>query len=601
MSFKVDIDEADVAVLNQNLTKSKDLFNQISKSLYSISTNTSTASTKIKPILKDVNKLNNNKKQIDKGLAMLQDVSRYAELTSNHESILNNSIELIGLKKFITSLSQSKLLLHEMKSHIKNFKGIMINFETLIDKSDLKLQNYFQKLCLSSDYKIKEICMIIKYFENDNSDYILKNYIRIRANKFTEAVKPYENVSVKSSAPYEKGTNGMHKFNTEFIACIDNEIAILSEINKSGVQLDSEILKDIIERGLNSDYNDIVSKFNNFISTNGIMSNEVMILELISNLLDLEAYLRDIKLSFPVFIKFNDSFNRLVSNSSSIFKDVVRLIENKITSADKLNDKNIPEVTVELISRIRKISEFHNSLIQLIYGYKLGDWLLIKPPVKFVSTYTSVIPNATEGIDESSPDFLLSCYYSDLIDAIIVSIEIELKSEVSLKKSTQGFYLLKDLILIEGIVNRSQQLFDALGNLGIERMNKLKNRYLKMFLDDWNYASYIIIRDMTSITTSHAQSHSLGSGMSNKEREQVKDLFKNFNESFEEALRNYEKYNITDVNLKSYLGNEIKKLILNAYFKLYDKYANSEFTKNKAKYVKYDKILFERLLNDKLK
>ncbi|PYD84400.1 hypothetical protein DNF23_54755, partial [Pseudomonas syringae pv. pisi] len=165
------------------------------------------------------------------------------------------------------------------------------------------------------------------------------------------------------------------------------------------------------------------------------------------------------------------------------------------------------------------------------------------------------------------------------------------------RKLTQGFLLVKNIVMIETIVNRLEVLYKKLGVVGQERLQRLKNRFLKLFLDDWNYASYIIIRDMTQITTTNAQH---GGQNSNKEREQVKELFKNFNELFEEALKNYEKFNIQEKDLRNYLSSEIKKLIINAYNKLYDKYGSGDFTKNKAKYVKYDKVLFERLLNEKL-
>ena len=145
MSFNVDIDEADVAVLNQNLIKSKELFTSISRSLNKISTKSSTASIKIKPILKDVNKLNDNRNQLDSGLNLLSEVSNYASETSKYEAVLNNSIELIGLKKFIDTLTRSKVLLTEMKSNIKRFKGILINFENLIDKSELNLGKLLSK------------------------------------------------------------------------------------------------------------------------------------------------------------------------------------------------------------------------------------------------------------------------------------------------------------------------------------------------------------------------------------------------------------------------------------------------------------------------
>ena len=107
---------------------------------------------------------------------------------------------------------------------------------------------------------------------------------------------------------------------------------------------------------------------------------------------------------------------------------------------------------------------------------------------------------------------------------------------------------------------------------------------------------------MTSITATAAITQGT-SGLlkahtpTSKEKEQIKLLFKTFNELFEDAISNYKNFNINDQNLRQYLANEIKKLIMNTYFKLYDKYGTTDFTKNKSKYVKYDKKLFEDLLN----
>ncbi|EGW30165.1 uncharacterized protein SPAPADRAFT_63773, partial [Spathaspora passalidarum NRRL Y-27907] len=59
--YRVDIDEADVAVLNQNLIKSKELFQTINTSLLKIADKSISASSTIKPVLKQVNKLTKNK------------------------------------------------------------------------------------------------------------------------------------------------------------------------------------------------------------------------------------------------------------------------------------------------------------------------------------------------------------------------------------------------------------------------------------------------------------------------------------------------------------------------------------------------------------
>lgn len=625
MPYKVDVDEADVAVLSQNLIKSKELFATIGQSLSKIADRSMRASSTIKPVLSEVNKLTKNKAEVEKGLGILKEVSETAEVINDYENILNNPIEVVGIAQYIKTLSQLKILFKEIKTKFKRFRGILINFETLIDKSDLKLQGYFQKLTnLDSEIllqnksnQISELKFIFKHFkeskEGGDDEYVNKVFIKARSQgllMFMKTLEPeVQPKNRKTNVPYEKGSFGIVKFNQVLIQRIDNEIKILNQI-----QVSPSMIESIVEETLSDLYaHKILGGISHYFNTPQSMTdNVVLLLEIGDNLLKFKSYLE----SIPIEAKeFTTAMNKYIDSSSVIFREIIKAIESRFNNFDKYTEIGVPEIIVDMISKIRKLSEFNHCLTVLISKYKLGEWLVINPPAKFISVYTSVIPSAGN-YEESNAEFLLSSFYSDVIDSIMVNIEIGLKSypEPPLKKSTQGFILVKNLIMVESIVSRSKELYSSMGSLGIERLNKLKNRFLKLFLDDWNYASYIIIRDMTTIATQNAAAHhhpqggatsSVGTGgavgnLSSKEREQVKELFKNFNESFEEAIRNYEKYNITDQNLRNYLSNEIKKLIMNAYYKLYDKYAHSDFTKNKSKYVKYDKHQFEKLLNDKL-
>ena len=175
----------------------------------------------------------------------------------------------------------------------------------------------------------------------------------------------------------------------------------------------------------------------------------------------------------------------------------------------KFNEINTQEVIVELMSKLRRLSEFKLALLQLIKNYSIGQWLVSQPPMRFVNVFSSVIPNSqpqanSDGEeDEVIQEYLLSSFYSDVIDAIMINIEIGLKkntsggdslplssstsastnatsgtSSLSLnKKSTQGFILIKNLFMLESIVNRSQYLYQSLGSLGEERILRLKNRF----------------------------------------------------------------------------------------------------------------------------
>lgn len=625
--LRVDVDEADVAVLNQNLTRSKELFMQISRSLNSISNKTATALTKIKPVLREVNDLTESKNGLERGLNLLSDVSLYASQALEYESVLHNSIDIIGLRKYLDTLVKSKTLLKEMKHKIKKFKGIVINFEMLLDKSDLTLQNYLQKLLAEDSSRTKDAVSIMRYFYSGDAldqSNINRIYVRSQAQRVLDIAKKNDAstkpVKRQSNIPYERGSNGINRYTNELIRELKAQNTRLQEIgNEIGMTNGTrkQLLRDIAIKGVEESFSGILAEFQRFFLSLEIVANDTLMLEVIENVSHFEKFLEVSGLSGEYFVKFSENYHRLLEKAQGLFRELIEQTENRVKAAEhRLNDLTVTEIVVEQISKMRKLCEYGDSLKVLMSGMKLGSWLNTRPPARFIGVYTSVIPNINDEIDELSPDYLISCFVSDFIDCLMINLEVGLKQDVNTKKSTQGYYLVKNLVMIETIINRTQSFYHILGNVGLERLTKLKKRFLKLFLDDWNYASYIIIRDMTTITTSNAVlGHSnegggitsgLGLGhnshghMSSKEKEQVKELFRNFNESFEEALRNYDKHNITDANLRNYLATEIKKLIINAYFKLYDKYGESDFTKNRAKYVKYDKRLFERILNERL-
>lgn len=607
MLYEIDVDEADIDVLEKNLLKSKELFESIDKSLFKIANKSQKASTTIKPVLSQVNKLTKSKEDVEKGLALLEDVSASAEKINNFENILNNPVDTIGIVRYMNTLNQSKTLFKTVKPKFKQFTGILYNFEQLNDRSERKIQEYFQSLIRQDGNKLVEkkedIKMIFKYFqEQENDEYVNRLYLRARSGKLLTVLKPYEQSTVaaarENNRPYEKGSNGITQYTDIMINEIGQEVNLLRSCN-----LPVTFIGTIIEEQIFK-YNEIIMKYNQvFSSPSLIIDNIVLILEILDNLNKFKYNLHKNGINNE---EFNKTMGLFVQQNSVIFEEFILSVSKRFNNLPKFTENSTQEVIVEIMSKLRKLSEFKAGLLQLIKNHQLGDWV---KSAQFAKVFSSVIINTN--VDTSTPDFLLSSFYSDVIDDIMVSIELGLKMDQTMKKSTQGFILVKNLFMLESIVNRSQDLFSSLGPLGMERIGKLKNRFLKLFLEDWNHASFIIIRDMTNIVSQLAIAGSSSgttsgtgggpvSNLSNKEREQVKELFKNFNESFEQALATYSRYNFGDVGLKRYLGNEVKKLVMNAYFKLYDKYGTSDFTKNKSKYVKYDKIEFEKLLNERL-
>lgn len=601
----VDVDEADVEVLKKIIERSNGLFSKIDALLHTITLKTLTASKSIKPVFAEINVLTTRKDSIEEGLLLLSDVSEYALQASEAQRVLSSSIETVGVSRYLQQLQAALDLLREMKKNIRDFGGVVLSFDNVVSLAEQRVISYFSSLFNQMEAfkenlpSVSEAIAVIDYFISRGDDQsIFEAMEKVFVLKLNLVLGPLESgcslLKRQSNVPYEKGTTGLTLYTKEFITTVGALTGACEQLDL----VSSPVLRNTIATYLSTRFLKILSGFSQFVDTLGLAGQDLIMLDVLENLQTLDHALLEWNFGFAANTDLDREYGKLISKCQTLLTDWVLFIQNRVTQMDKFNQESVPQIVVEVISKIRRISEF-SSLPLLFENKKLGSWLNVKPPLRFVTVFTSVVQGAEQLMDDPIA-FLLSSYFSDLIDELMIELELALKDvsgESGMRKLAQGFTLIKNVVMIETIINRLDSLYRKLGLIGMERLQRLKNRFLKMFLDDWNYASYIIIRDMTQITTTNAMNGGQNSG---KEKEQIKDLFKNFNDSFEEALRNYERFQIQEKDLRTYLSNEIKKLILNAYNKLYDKYGGGEFTKNRAKYIKYDKLLLERLLNQKL-
>lgn len=604
-TLSVDVDEADVEVLKKNIERSSSLFAKIDALLHAITMKTLTASRSIKPVFAEINVLTAKKTSIENGLLLLLNVSEYASQASEAQKALLTAIETLGVSSYLQQLSAARNLLSEMKKNIPEFGGVVINFDNTVLMSEQRVISFFSAIFNQMEditldlLSATDAIAVIDYFgERGDQETILEAMEKVFVQKLNRSLSPLESgcslLKRQSNVPYEKGTTGLSIYTKELVSivtCLTGACKLLQMER-------SPILRNTVFTYLSTRFMKIIAGYNQFVETYGLAGQDLIMLDILENLQKLDELLLQWNFGFNSIPEIYKEYNNLTLKCQSLLTDWVLFIESRVAQMDKFNQESVPQIVVEVISKIRRVSEF-SSLNLLFEGKKLGSWLNVKPPVRFVTVFTSVVQGAEALMDDPTA-FLVSSYLLDLIDELMIELEITLKevsSDSGMRKLAQGFTLIKNVVMIETIINRLDLLYRKLGPIGMERLQRLKNRFLKMFLDDWNYASYIIIRDMTQITTTNAMNGGKDSG---KEKDQIKELFKNFNDSFEEALRNYERFQIQEKDLRTYLSNEIKKLILNAYNKLYDKYGNGEFTKNRAKYIRYDKLLLERLLNERL-
>lgn len=587
----VDIDEADVAVLSQNLTRLRELFADVNKLLLQISSKTRAASRSIKPVLAEFNTLTAKKYSVEEGLNLLKGVSQYASRAADLQKTLSAPVEKTSVPKYVDSLRQSTQLVGEMRRDIRDFDTVVIGFANVVDKAEMALVAHLTKLIQGEIGAVRQgdAAAILAYFAQKGqlrmvNDTLQRAFSRHLADKLASA-ETKAAMRQKANVPYEKGSLGLSAYVEDFVGHVEALLGVCRDL-----QVDDSVLQKTVSLYSAERLMPVVGGYTKFFEQHGLASNDIAALDVLENLRVLDVRLQATGASIQ---GAKSEYLRLLAQLRGLLKEWVRYVEQRVFSVERLNEISVPEVVVEVVSRIRRIAEFE-SLLLLLDGARPGLWLDTLPPPQFVSVFTSVVPGAETGLTA----LLVLLYLSDLMDALMVDLEIRIKEqEPQGRKLAQGYTLLKNLVMVETIVNRLEGLYERMGAAGMERLQRLKDRFLKLFLEDWNRASYIIVLDMTQITATHALHNNV---LSNKEREQIKELFRSFNELFEEALRQYEKFNIQEKALRQYLGNEIKKLIVHAYNKLYDRFGQGEWTKNRTKYVKWDKVQFERLLNERL-
>ncbi|XP_077866786.1 exocyst complex component 7-like [Saccoglossus kowalevskii] len=79
----------------------------------------------------------------------------------------------------------------------------------------------------------------------------------------------------------------------------------------------------------------------------------------------------------------------------------------------------------------------------------------------------------------------------------------------------------------------------------------------------------------------------IGGKLKDRDRQNIKDKFKGFNNAFEEIYQIQKLYAIPDMDLRKSLIEDNKNYILPPYKLFREKYASVQFTKNPDKYIKY--------------
>ncbi|KAL2708921.1 Exocyst complex protein EXO70 [Kluyveromyces marxianus] len=616
----IDVNEADVIIFSDGLKKLDALYHDMSESLSKISTSTSNASQLFKPIIKKNQQLKVLQYNIETSLNSVASVKDLANDASKHELILEQPISNVGLKPYINAIHKIDDILEDLNERTQSnetseFAGMVTHLRDLIVEGERNLQIYFSKLLNSiqpfdpqinmnkkipfpyyDDEYLAQMAVILDYFENSTQkesmvDIFIKQRIRLVSQSLAFLEPFTKQITTGPNVPYQKGSSGVNPYTEAMLGFIANENSLVQDLySKEAARqpiIFGKLCSPIVQNYLK------IIKHNRQLLQKDKDNVGLFSFELSDKVNDVLRLLRG--KNVPESESLNTELIEIQRISHSLFQELFSYINTKTRSMSQVpSDNGVTEPTVDIMSRIRKFSEYKSGCLSTIQAMSRVQWLPKDPKIPWT------ISKSQES-DYSSTS-LLSSFFGDSIDYLIFGLErraqetLNPQHEIHILSNKRfpniqriGFFLLNNLSLIDQVVQRSE-INSILGELGLQRLEKLRKKYINYYVSDW--------RDLTAILLDQTFVDSSGK-ISSKEKDQIKEKFKKFHDGFEDLVSRSKSYRISDPALKKLLKQEIVSLLLPMYERFYNRYKDS--FKHPRKHIKYTPSELMNVLNTIIK
>ena len=244
------------------------------------------------------------------------------------------------------------------------------------------------------------------------------------------------------------------------------------------------------------------------------------------------------------------------------------------------------DVTTQTMRRLQEMTNYLEPLSSILASLGEGGW-------------NTVSANPPSAILDVGPDSikLFAQYASDTVDTLLQNLIA--KAKLLLKgKSLQGVFMANNIAIITRII-RSSELAPLMEGYA-KKLGEWRKQSTAMYLEAWREPSGYLLdvqytnRSKERPTSSGADSAVIVKSLSSKDKDAIKEKFKNFNTSFEGLVAQYKSYAM-EQEVRAQLSKEVQNIIEPLYNRFYDRY--KEIDKGKGKYVKYDKGELNRQLS----
>jgi exocyst complex protein 7 len=243
------------------------------------------------------------------------------------------------------------------------------------------------------------------------------------------------------------------------------------------------------------------------------------------------------------------------------------------------------DITTQTMRRLQEMTNYLEPLASILASLGEGGWN--SGSANNSSTTLDVGPDGVK---------LFGSYAADTVDTLLQNLIGKAKTLLK-GKNLQGVFMANNIAIITRIV-RSSELAPLMDDYS-KKLADWRKQGTAMYLEAWREPSGYLLdvqytnRSKERPTSGGADSAAIVKSLSSKDKDAIKEKFKNFNTSFDDLVTRHKSYAM-EPEVRNQLSKEVQNIIEPLYNRFYDRYR--EIDKGKGKYVKYDKTELNRAL-----
>ncbi|KAF2479448.1 Cullin repeat-like-containing domain protein [Neohortaea acidophila] len=613
---------AEVEVLHANLDKLKSLSRKIQGSMSRLEVSGRTVQEAIGPVYGNTQKLQTMNANVDRLLEAIERAREPFDMTKSEERILRSRPERVGLAEYISSMDRTNQALRELKnSNMRSNQQAISELTGLLQLGTQSLEEAFRETCRRDCQPIEPLGFIMKGAQfprlPSNKTTQLRtinaqvysyasqaspNELSPTAKVYTHERGQYMTLSLQNLAAaslstarkmgsadaiYKKGSNGVgtyaHGILGMYLAEYDNVCQIFHRnewrpVFAATCQASLAVFSSTLR--------DLDNHVKSNIVTDCYLAYEIV--DVVSNTsFELENRTGELKQAMI------EALRPVRETAKTSLSTLLNEVRSRIQQMQTLpQDGNTVPITAEVMQRLQIMSTYLSPISSIMRSLGAGGW-----SAPSSGTSAASIPTLKSFDVGADGKLLFSAYCTDTMDTLLSNLES--RSKVLLKgKSVQGVFLANNVAVVDRMIKSSE-----LSSLLYDYQPKIdgwKKKASQLYTDAWKETSIHLLD--VQYTSKQPRPPSTGQGvdsaavvksMSGKDKDGIKEKFRNFNLSFDELVTKHKSFKM-EAEVRRQFGKDVQTFIEPLYTRFWERY--HEVDKGKGKYVKYDKTQLSSLL-----